>query len=238
MTKDTAGARDLRLHLYSHCPFCVRVQLVLGWAKISYEQQVWGYGDMTLAEKFGKKKMLPYLEYTDDDGSRKGMYESGEIIQWLAKTYGIEVKASRDIFSDWMRSAQEAQRILGRPRKIKMPDFDWSKAEDIKYAKNKYEKQGFDYDEAMSKSDEYSDIANKCFEELESKLLSWPLAADLGTDDASWPSGAIAMDDVLLVADLRGFTVVKSLSWPSTVLRYVTRGCGDAGVSLYFEHAL
>ena len=34
----------LTLHLYEHCPFCVRVQLTLGWKGIPYETKAYGYG--------------------------------------------------------------------------------------------------------------------------------------------------------------------------------------------------
>ena len=34
----------LVLHLYDHCPFCIRVELVLGWKGIAYERKVYGYG--------------------------------------------------------------------------------------------------------------------------------------------------------------------------------------------------
>ena len=36
---------QLTLHLYDHCPFCIRVELVLGWKGIPYERRVYGYGD-------------------------------------------------------------------------------------------------------------------------------------------------------------------------------------------------
>ena len=34
----------LTLHLYDHCPYCVRVQLALGWKGIPYEMKLYGYG--------------------------------------------------------------------------------------------------------------------------------------------------------------------------------------------------
>ena len=60
---------QLTLHLYDHCPFCIRVELVLGWKGIPYERRVYGYGD-TLGSTKGKyyggttltgSKQLPVL---------------------------------------------------------------------------------------------------------------------------------------------------------------------------------
>ena len=34
----------LTLHMYDHCPYCVRVQLALGWKGIPHEIKLYGYG--------------------------------------------------------------------------------------------------------------------------------------------------------------------------------------------------
>ena len=46
--------KGLVLSVYDHCPYCIRVELVLGWLGLNYERVVYGYGDMQLVEKFGK----------------------------------------------------------------------------------------------------------------------------------------------------------------------------------------
>lgn len=221
------ASRKLTLHLYNHCPFCIRVQLVLGWARIPYDTKVWGYGDLSLKDHFGGKKMLPYLEHMDPTtGARDGLYESGDIIKWLAHTYGFEVRDGHDRFAEWRRSIQETQRILTRPRRIKMPDFDWSTDEDIEYAKNKYEKQGFDYEAAMASSSEHVKLMNERFVALDNLM------------DGKVGTGIISMDEVILVAELKGLTLVNDLRWPTKTKQYVTTGAAAANVALYFDHAI
>lgn len=34
-----------RLHVYDHCPYCMRVELVLGLHGIQYERVVYNYGE-------------------------------------------------------------------------------------------------------------------------------------------------------------------------------------------------
>ena len=59
------------LHVYDHCPFCIRVELLCGIFGINYDRVVYGYGEGAPAEKHGYgdgpvkltgKKMLPVLE--------------------------------------------------------------------------------------------------------------------------------------------------------------------------------
>ena len=44
-SSSTGTNKKLTLHVYDHCPYCVRVELSLGWKGISFERKVYGYGD-------------------------------------------------------------------------------------------------------------------------------------------------------------------------------------------------
>ena len=35
-----AAPPKMRLHIYNHCPYCVKVMLAYGWAGVEYEQKV------------------------------------------------------------------------------------------------------------------------------------------------------------------------------------------------------
>jgi hypothetical protein len=80
--RSTAPTRAV-LHLYDHCPFCIRVELVLGWAGIKYERKVYGYGDMDGPKAIHplQKKELPVLELPGEP-TLCVMPESGDIIEW------------------------------------------------------------------------------------------------------------------------------------------------------------
>ena len=41
------------LHVYDHCPFCIRVELLCGIFGINYDRVVYGYGEGAPAEKHG-----------------------------------------------------------------------------------------------------------------------------------------------------------------------------------------
>ena len=44
-----AAPPKMRLHIYNHCPFCVKVMLAYGWAGVEYEQKVCRYGEGALS---------------------------------------------------------------------------------------------------------------------------------------------------------------------------------------------
>ena len=69
----------IKLYHYLHCPFCVRVRLILGYLKIPYKSHVLQYDDEETTLKMIGKKMLPIIQKTD------GTYlpESLDIIDFL-----------------------------------------------------------------------------------------------------------------------------------------------------------
>uniref|UniRef100_A0A7S3PPM6 GST N-terminal domain-containing protein n=1 Tax=Aplanochytrium stocchinoi TaxID=215587 RepID=A0A7S3PPM6_9STRA len=223
--------RKFRLHVYDHCPFCIRVELVLGLREIPYERVVYGYGDVDgPTEKFGKK-MLPVLEYENDVGVRTHLKESLDIIDYvetLEGDLGRLLPPSTGRFSKWTKQEYKPPlRMLARPRIINVPIGDWANPEDVEYAKQKYTKQGFDYEKAMSSTEENITKINGALKQLEKMIYC---------KDYLNPWG-VSMDDILLVPELRTLTCVKGVDWPPLVLAYLTCICDRAHVQLYFDYA-
>jgi len=235
-----APAAGLKFHIYDHCPFCIRAELVLGWNEISYERVVYGYGD-TLGSQKGKystgvtltgQKCLPVLgRPADIKGQPPLMPESGDIITW-AENYAaaaLPAKSGREDLTEFLASKGQfkvVQRELCRPRLIKMTNLnDWAKPEDIEYAKEKYEGDGFSYVEA-----EAGDEANKA--------LMVPLLVQLDgmllSENALTADGVLGWDDVLLLPELRTLSCVEGLEWPAKLREYVVQAHAKAKIATYF----
>ena len=109
-------------HTSDHCPYCVRVELALGWKNIPYKREVYGYGDTMGDEKKGlyfggkstiKRKVLPVLEIRGREPSPY-MNESGTIVAFLEGLAGPSVnpqllpsgesKCKRADLSDFLKS--------------------------------------------------------------------------------------------------------------------------------------
>mmetsp|Transcript_118459 Transcript_118459/g.334968 ORF Transcript_118459/g.334968 Transcript_118459/m.334968 type:complete len:330 (+) Transcript_118459:71-1060(+) len=219
------------LHTYDHCPFCNRVEILLGRFGIPYERVLYGYGEGAVPEACGGtgynpgggpvaltgNKMLPVLEGEGvpvAEGAR-GMAESLEICSYLIAKHGLVAPcdSGRPDVSNFRAELREIAGQLIKPREIKMPIKDWEQPGDTAYAKWKYStKFGFDYDAAEAATPQLLASVNEKLKELV------PLIR--GTDSLnSWGWG---MDDVILLPDLRRLTCVKGVVFPPEVIKYMS----------------
>lgn len=175
-----ASSPNLVLHLYDHCPYCIRVELVLGWHGIPYSRKVYGYGDMDGPKKVhpDAKKALPVLECkAPGGGDSLFMAESGDIIDLVESGTGkavLSAKTGRKDLADFLDTKGDfkvLQRKLTRPRIIKTKTADWKDGADVQYAKNKYEKQGFSYEEAVKTDPENQKAMTALLETLGNGIL-------------------------------------------------------------------
>lgn len=220
------------LHLYDHCPFCIRVELVLGWKKIPYERKLYGYGDVEGPTKIIGKKMLPVLEYHDEMGAKKYMGESLDIISFLTKDDEHKYKdfSGRKDLKAWKaNSYKPLERILLRPRFLDIGIYDFETEADKEYAMNKYRKQGFNYEEARSKSAESIVKMEAVLQEFES-LLKGRNTINGGSD--------YDFDDINYLPMLRNLTAVKGLKWPAKVRAYLDGATERAEVAQYTMRAI
>lgn len=222
-----SNQKKMVLHLYDHCPFCIRVELVLGWNNIKYERNLYGYGDIEGPTKIIGKKMLPVLEYYDEKGKKQYLGESLDIIKLLTKNNPGQYKdfSGRKDLKEWKKEKYKPlERILLRPRVLEIGLYDFESEADKAYAMNKYQKQGFDYDVARQKSSESIKQMEKVLQEFAS-LLKGPHAINAGKD--------YDYDDINYLPMLRNLTCVKGLKWPAKVRAYVDAGTEKAEVAQY-----
>eukprot|EP00548_Thalassiothrix_antarctica_P003407 CAMPEP_0194138022 /NCGR_PEP_ID=MMETSP0152-20130528/7867_1 /TAXON_ID=1049557 /ORGANISM="Thalassiothrix antarctica, Strain L6-D1" /LENGTH=244 /DNA_ID=CAMNT_0038835293 /DNA_START=68 /DNA_END=802 /DNA_ORIENTATION=- len=238
----TKPEHKLRLHLYDHCPYCIRVELTLGLKNKSYDRVVYGYGDKLGDESkrgcydggvvLTGKKELPVLEKIGTDGKREWIKaESLDIIEWVQEqTDCFQAKSGREdlrTFFDTDGRFKVVQRLLTHPRKLKMTNLkDWSREEDRVYAKTKYEKGGFDY-AAAEACDAESITEMKTLLEEASNLLK--------SDDSLYEDGVLGFDDLLYLPEFRTVSMVKGVEWPERLRKYVVSAHSNANVGTYFQ---
>ena len=262
MPSSSSSKKLLKLHLYDHCPYCIRVELAMGWQNIHYERIVYGYGDKLGDEtKQGcystgvvltGKKELPVLEQITIiktvDGKEEEVRdwlkaESLDIIDWVQSQPGCSPFAPKSNdkklaqFFDTNGRFKILQRIVLLPRYQKMIYLkDWMREEDRSYAKTKYEKGGFDYDAAEKADCESIEEMNLLLQEFETTFL--PLPSDTTTTTISlYPTGIPGYDDLLYLPELRTVTVVaKGVVWPARLKQYVVSAHAKANVETYFNN--
>jgi len=215
------------LHCYDHCPYCIRVELTLAFLGVPYTRQIYGYGDIEGPKKLKGKKELPVLEHMGHKTN-----ESLLIIDMLDTNTphrSIPPKTKRMDLDEWLNDIKEIRQDLTRPRIIKMPVDDWKDIEDTRYAKRKYEKKGFNYSNAMARSEDLIAQMNKLLEKFSDKLLY---------DTESVNEFGFGMDDILVIPDIRTLTCVKGLKWPDKLRKYLENAFEDVEAELYFKHAI
>ena len=239
MTKNS----QLRLHVYDHCPYCIRVELALGWRSMQYERVVYGYGDKLGDDSkrgcydggvvLTGKKELPVLEKIGADGAREWLKaESLDIVAWVEGESGAPFQAKSDrsdlrAFFATDGRFKVVQRMLSRPRNLRMTHLkDWSREEDVTYAKAKYEGGGFDY--AAAEARDAESIA-------EMTTLLEAAECLLGSSCFLYQNATLGVDDLLYLPEFRTVTLARGVAWPARLRKYVESAHALAGVGTYFD---
>jgi len=244
----------LRLHLYDHCPYCIRVELVLGWHDVPYERVVYGYGDRLGDPNKADdpncydggvvltgKKELPVLESINLETNQREWLkaESLDIISWVlfdkkVNSFSFPQKSGREDLSKFFHTKgrfKVVQRILSRGRNLQMTHLkDWAKSEDRAYAKAKYEKGGFDYDAAQQADASGILEMQKLLEQADKELLK--------SNTSLNENGVFGFDDLLYLPELRTLSLVKGLVWPERLKNYVVTSFAKAETPTYFDHQI
>lgn len=74
----------MKLHIYEHCPFCVRARMIFGIKKIPFELRAMPEAEAETPTSMVGKKIAPILE--KDDGTF--MAESMDIVHYVDGQYG------------------------------------------------------------------------------------------------------------------------------------------------------
>jgi len=221
------GSSEYILHVYDHCPYCIRVELALAFLGVPYTRVLYGYGDMEGPTRLMGKKQLPVMEY-------KGKYtkESLDIIDMIEKNTPqkrIPTKTDRDDLDKWLKDSCDIRRSLTLPRKVKVPIKDWAEDRDLEYARQKYEKNGFNYKDAEARSDELILEMNQLLVFFNDNILY---------DEHSVNEQGFGMDDILVIPNIRTLTCVKGLKWPEKLLGYLEKNFENVTAELYFNYAV
>lgn len=111
---------NLTLYHYVHCPFCIRVRMLLGYLNLPYKSVVVPYDDEITPVKLTGKKMLPILSI---DG--EAMNESLEIMAALDQNNSLKIP----IFLEKLEFKQIEQLLsdLGKNvHSLAMPYWIWT----------------------------------------------------------------------------------------------------------------
>ena len=217
----------MKLYHYDHCPFCIRVRMIIGWKGLNVEEEILANADEQSHYDLIGVKVVPILK--KDDGSY--MKESLDIVAYIDKHYGqplLQPYYDLDILKTWLENAARSIRHLVHPRNIRIFKQDFPTQADCDYYENKKSKNIGSFQDAFENSAQYiSEVASY----LDS--LKTILPEVIAPKEAK-PS----YNDILLFPVLRTISHVKGLLFPIEVYDYMERISQETRVPLLSEQAI
>lgn len=210
----------MKLHIYEHCPFCVRARMIFGIKKIPVELRVMSEGDAETPTRMVGKKVAPVLE--KDDGTF--MAESMDIVHYVDGLSGDRLLTGTGN-SEIDRWCEMVTDTLFR---LVIPRFTRAEFEEIS---------------TPAAREAYVERENRAFGDLEKLMLETP---DLLQEMNAWLGelepvlahrNEINESDFRLYPLLRSLTIVRDARFGSDTRIYIDFMSGLTRVNNLFNQA-
>lgn len=202
----------MKLYIYSHCPFCNRVEAYAALANIKLDVIILPNDDENTLIKMIGKKQVPVLE-----AEGKYILESLDIINFLNEKTGFlksKVDAKIDVkkVEKWLESASPIIHKLFLPRCIKLKVEEFKTPSSIKYFTEKKEANfKMSFADLIAKTPELKEQIEEKLNELEPLIKGLP----------SIKNQDFTIQDIMLFASLRMLSIIPFLRWNKKVKDYM-----------------
>ncbi len=210
------------LFIYEHCPFCVKAQMAFGLTSTPFIKNIIMEGDIQTPTQMIGKKMVPILK--KPDGSYMG--ESGDIVNYIYQhtSHPRPKKSQHKALLAWPAKAWKPALALIVPR---TSDADYPEL-GTPYAresnKQRHERVFGDFNLLKKKTSDYISQLNPLLKELNLLLIERTSANQ---------KDEIEDIDYEIYPLLRSLTIVKEVTFPPNVLRYMKNLEKRTGVYLH-----
>ena len=216
----------MKLYIYGHCPYCVRVQFALTVKKIACQIEYLLNDDVKTPVSMIGAKQVPILE------KENGIFlaESLDIIKYLdnlQKPRCFAPFSKRVDLAQWLEETRMLFRQLLMPRWVQFsePEFATSSAREY-FTKNKEVYVG-SFSDNLDKSEQLIKKMNQALQKLD----------ELFVGNLSFNEN-LSLDDVDLYSRLRGLTGVKGLILPKRIKNYIDFYSQEGGIKLYYQEQI
>ncbi len=195
----------MKLYHYVHCPFCVRVRMVLGYLNINFSSIVVAYDNEELPIKLSGKKMLPIFEFENGDIQN----ESLDIIKRLDSNDLLNFK----FFTDSEKDINLLLDTLGKdihslcmPYWIYTPEFNESSR---KYFQSKKEEKRGPFNKLIQNKELYLKNLINNLDFLEENI------------DVFYKSKNMTIIDILIASHLWGMYIFPEFQFSNKIHQYL-----------------
>ena len=197
---------SLTLYHYVHCPFCIRVRLVLGFLNLNYESVVVSYDDEDTPKSLTGKKMLPILAH--DQGV---MNESLEIISFLDSANKLkyqQLTGTKDFIkvTELLNLIGESIHSLAMPYWMWTPEFSESSRNYFRIIKEK--KRG-PFSNLVKNQSFFLNQLDPSLKDIEKSLSPF------------YNSSEFSLYDILIASHLWGLYVVPEFQFSEKIHHYL-----------------
>ena len=197
----------VKLYHYVHCPFCLRIRMVLGNLDIPWKSVPLDYHDEETPLRLMGKKMLPIVEW--DSGER--MNESLDIMARLDSDNILGRELVTEEFNILLN--QLAVPLF----KISMPHLIWTKEFNEKsrnYFQRKKEKTRGSFLRLVAHQQEYLEELNRILAKIEPVLKN---------STTYYASDKITLPDILLASHLWSLYIVPEFQFSPILHNYLQK---------------
>ena len=217
----------MKLFIYDHCPYCVKARMIFGLKKTPVDLVTLLNDDEETPISMINQKMVPILEKSPG----QYMPESMDIIKYIDHTFlpTMVIEKEDDSLLKLLDTVHMSYYSLVMPRwtECGMEEFKTPSAK--KYFQNKKEKMIGDFSVALENTSTFKT-------EIENSL---PTIAGKLHPEGPWYLGRqISWNDFHLFAFLRALSIVKDLSFPNTIKKYMDNCSKETGVPLNTAQAI
>lgn len=198
----------IKLYHYIHCPYCVRVRLVLGLLNLEWESAPLPYHDEKTPLDLTGVKMLPIIEI---EGAPSN--ESLDIIVKLDKDNALENSRLED-----KKLLSEVENILSQfslpVHSLCMPYWAWTKEFNEvsrNYFQTKKEKKRGPFHLLVQDKQKYLDMLPPLFEELAKELKPY------------FRSDKLTILDIMISSHLWGLYIYPEFQFPKEIHEYLMK---------------
>lgn len=214
----------MQLYSYDHCPFCMRVRLMMSFRAVDYEHIILSNDDEDTPISLTGKKMLPILRKPNGDI----INESLDIIAYLDEyTGGGFDNSVRPQVAEWQEKVVAYYNHLVMPRIIKIGLQEFQTQSAIDYFVNKKTDYIGDFAENFANSEQYLIKINADLQALVPLMTA-----------TEYLQGQASMEDILVFPVLRNLSVVKGINWPTVVQDYAQHLAELSAMPLFSAQAL
>ncbi len=216
----------MKLFVYDHCPYCVRVRMPFAMKNIPFELITLANDDEATPIAMIGAKVCPILEKSD--GSFIG--ESLDIVNYLDQLDGKPIfapSANRAALNEWIAQTSVLFRQLLYPRWVNAPLAEFKTQSSRDYFTNKKQAAIGDFSQALANSEQYMKALEVQLQQL-AELLSSEQSVN----------AQLSVDDIDLFGRLRGITLIKGLTIPAKVRAYIDYFSRLSKVPTYDDIAL